>query len=116
LIDTGVNVDHVDFDGRAKHGPTFVSRSEDPYDANGHGSFVAGVCCGMYTKVFVCFLLSNSNLSQQGKVHGIAKKATVISLKALDQEGSGRLSNILLALHWIVKRHIGNPGAKSIVK
>jgi hypothetical protein len=59
--------------------------------------------------------LSNNILSQ-GRVHGVAKKANVISLKALDQGGSGRLSNILLALHWIVKRHIANPGAKSIVK
>lgn len=46
LIDTGVNIEHVDFDGRAKHGPAFASRSEGPNDANGHGSFVAGVCCG----------------------------------------------------------------------
>lgn len=34
----------------------------------------------------------------------------------MDQGGSGRLSNILLALHWAVKRHVANPGAKSIIK
>lgn len=52
----------------------------------------------------------------QGRVYGVAKKANVISLKALDQGGSGRLSNILLALHWIVRRHLERPGAKSIIK
>ncbi|CEP18161.1 hypothetical protein [Parasitella parasitica] len=78
LIDTGVNIDHTDFGGRAVHGPTFTSgHDQDPNDHNGHGSFVAGVCC--------------------------------------DQGGSGRLSNILLALHWAVKRHVANPGAKSII-
>jgi len=51
-----------------------------------------------------------------GKIHGVAKKANIISLKALDQGGSGKLSNILLALHWAVKRHVANPGAKSIIK
>ncbi|KAF1805525.1 peptidase S8/S53 domain-containing protein [Mucor lusitanicus] len=92
LIDTGVNIDHIDFGGRAVHGPAFTSgRNQDPTDYNGHGSFVAGICCG--------------------KVHGVAKKANIISLKALDQGGSGRLSNILLALHWAVKRHVANPGA-----
>ncbi|KAK4518844.1 uncharacterized protein ATC70_009068 [Mucor velutinosus] len=96
LIDTGVNVDHIDFDGRAIHGPAFTSGgNQDPTDNNGHGSFVAGICCG--------------------RVHGVAKKANIISLKALDQGGSGRLSNILLALHWAVKRHVANPGAKSII-
>ncbi|KAL9551859.1 hypothetical protein PS6_004789 [Mucor atramentarius] len=96
LIDTGVNIDHIDFGGRAMHGPAFTSgRNQDPTDYNGHGSFVAGICCG--------------------KVHGVAKKANIISLKALDQGGSGRLSNILLALHWAVKRHVANPGAKSII-
>ncbi|KAI8639407.1 peptidase S8/S53 domain-containing protein, partial [Parasitella parasitica] len=90
LIDTGVNVDHTDFGGRAVHGPDFTSgHDQDPNDYNGHGSFVAGVCCG--------------------KIHGVAKKAKIISLKALDQGGSGKLSNILLALHWAVKRHVANP-------
>ncbi|EPB90836.1 hypothetical protein HMPREF1544_02253 [Mucor circinelloides 1006PhL] len=97
LIDTGVNIDHIDFGGRAVHGPAFTSgRNQDPADYNGHGSFVAGICCG--------------------KIHGVAKKANIISLKALDQGGSGKLSNILLALHWAVKRHVANPGAKSIIK
>lgn len=95
MIDTGVNVDHVDFEGRARHGPTFTA-DKDPEDTNGHGSFVAGVCCG--------------------KIYGVAKKANVISVKALDNGGSGRLGNILQALHWIVKRHLKTPDAKSIVK
>lgn len=48
LIDTGVNIDHIDFGGRAVHGPAFTSgRNQDPTDYNGHGSFVAGICCGM---------------------------------------------------------------------
>lgn len=95
LIDTGVNIEHDDFEGRAKHGKTFTS-DKIPEDTNGHGSFVAGVCCG--------------------KLYGVAKKANIISVKALDHGGSGKLGNILQALHWVVKRHLKKPGSKSIVK
>ena len=53
LIDTGVNIDHIDFGGRAVHGPAFTSGSnQDPTDYNGHGSFVAGVCCGISSNFY----------------------------------------------------------------
>ncbi|KAI8388895.1 peptidase S8/S53 domain-containing protein, partial [Radiomyces spectabilis] len=95
LVDTGVNIDHEDLEGRASYGPTFIGDQDDPTDINGHGTFVAGVCCG--------------------KTYGVAKKANVISLKTLDKDGSGRLSNVLLALHWIVQQHMATPWVKKIV-
>jgi subtilisin family serine protease len=40
VLDTGVTIEHSDFEGRASHGPNYTS--EGNYDGNGHGSHVAG--------------------------------------------------------------------------
>ncbi|KAF9165742.1 hypothetical protein DFQ26_009424 [Actinomortierella ambigua] len=96
IIDTGVNVDHEDFEGRASHGPIFLPGTDDVEDYNGHGTFVAGVCCG--------------------HVFGVAKKARVVSLKTLDNVGAGRLSHVLAAVEWVVQQHVSKgKGAKSII-
>ncbi|GAB5586042.1 hypothetical protein Unana1_00942 [Umbelopsis nana] len=46
---------------------------------------------------------------------GVAKKSNIISVKALTSDGEGQMSNVLLALEWVVQRHQSNPNAKSIV-
>ncbi|KAF9918573.1 hypothetical protein BX616_007729 [Lobosporangium transversale] len=96
IIDTGVNIEHKDFEGRAQHGPTFVPGTDDQSDRNGHGTFVAAVAAGT--------------------TFGVAKKARVVSLKALDNAGSGRLSNVLSAIEWVVKQHLSQgASARSVI-
>lgn len=41
ILDTGINVDHPDFEGRATRG--FTTPEANPGDQNGHGTHVAGV-------------------------------------------------------------------------
>jgi cerevisin len=62
VIDTGVNVDHIDFDGRAIWGHTVPSGDRDE-DGNGHGSHCSGTIAG--------------------KRYGIAKKAQPVAVKVL---------------------------------
>ncbi|KAL9550941.1 hypothetical protein MBANPS3_004488 [Mucor bainieri] len=95
LMDSGIRQDHTDIAGRVKIGKTVVGDVNDPSDANGHGTFVAGVCCG--TK------------------YGVAKKAEIVSVKTLDSEGNGHLSDVLMGLEWIVQQHKATSNAKSIV-
>ncbi|KAF9923923.1 hypothetical protein FBU30_006039 [Linnemannia zychae] len=99
IIDTGVKIDHKDFEGRAQHGPVFVQSQGqilENIDRNGHGTFVAALAAGA--------------------TYGVAKKAQIVSLKALDDSGSGRLSNVLAAIEWVVKRHISQgSSARSII-
>ncbi|KAG0368797.1 hypothetical protein BGX24_002698 [Mortierella sp. AD032] len=97
VIDTGVNIDHKDFEGRAKHGPVFAQgQNPDNIDRNGHGTFVAGLAAG--------------------STFGVAKKAQIVSLKALDDAGAGRLSNVLAAIEWVVKQHVAQgSSARSII-
>ncbi|KAG0049571.1 hypothetical protein BGZ83_005580 [Gryganskiella cystojenkinii] len=96
IIDTGVNIDHQDFEGRARHGPVFLPSTTDNADNNGHGTFVAAVAAGT--------------------TYGVAKKASIVSLKALDDAGAGRLSNVLAAIEWVVRQHVAQgESSRSII-
>jgi cerevisin len=96
VVDTGMDISHSDIVGRASYGPTFIGNTSDPTDSNGHGTFVAGVCIGTR--------------------YGVAKQANVVSVKALNADGDGQLSNVLKALSWIVEQYQNNTSVKSIVK
>jgi hypothetical protein len=57
---SGVDVNHIDFEGRAFWGGNFVPGSPDT-DENGHGTIIAGIAAGTS--------------------YGVAKKANIISVK-----------------------------------
>lgn len=65
VIDTGTNIEHVDFEGRAKWGKTVPSGDAD-IDGNGHGTHCSGTIAG--------------------KKYGVAKKANVYAVKVLDRK------------------------------
>ncbi|CAG8466729.1 9418_t:CDS:10 [Ambispora leptoticha] len=95
VIDTGINTDHNDLEGRASFGTAFLGNLSEQRDLNGHGTFVAGVLVGKY--------------------FGVAKKANVISVRALQPDGSGRLSTVLQAIDWVIKRHNNSTTKKTII-
>ncbi|KAF9018524.1 hypothetical protein BDZ89DRAFT_1103600 [Hymenopellis radicata] len=73
VIDTGINVEHVDFEGRAQWGKTIPADVDE--DGNGHGSHCAGTIAG--------------------HKYGVAKKANVIAVKVLGSNGSGSMSDVV---------------------
>ncbi|CAE6520298.1 unnamed protein product, partial [Rhizoctonia solani] len=73
IFDTGVYIEHEEFGGRAIHAPVFVSNSE-PGDKYGHGTHCAGTAAGTR--------------------YGVAKKANIIDVKVLGDDGSGTTSGI----------------------
>ncbi|CAO3589466.1 unnamed protein product [Absidia cylindrospora] len=83
VLDTGVLEDHEDLKGRVTIGKTIVG--DDSADNDGHGTFVAGVCCG--------------------STYGVAKSASIVSVKTLDNDGNGHLSDLLKGLEWVVQQH-----------
>jgi len=90
FIDTGLNP-HCDFmlcEKRIKAFVDFIGEEKELYDDNGHGTFVAGVCCG------------GGQLSG-GKLSGIAPKSNIISLKALNKKGEANSTKILEAMQWV---------------
>ncbi|KAL1922301.1 uncharacterized protein VTP21DRAFT_9840 [Calcarisporiella thermophila] len=84
VIDTGVNVNHVDFEGRARWGVTIPSNDED-VDGNGHGTHVAGTIAGSR--------------------YGVSKKSKVVAVKVLRSNGSGTMSDVIAGVAWAAKKH-----------
>lgn len=90
VADTGV-YPHVDFllpTNRIAAFVDFVGNRQEPYDDNGHGTFVSGEIMG-------------SGFASGGLYQGIAPQAHLISLKVMDAEGGGSASDILAAMQWV---------------
>ena len=84
IVDTGVLVTHDEFEnGRAIWGVD-LSGTNAATDDNGHGTHVAALAAG--------------------KQYGIAKNATVVSVKVLDAMAQGSYSNIIAGVNWVVDR------------
>ncbi|KAJ5653277.1 Subtilisin-like serine protease [Penicillium lividum] len=85
VIDTGTNIEHVDFEGRATWGKTIPQGDEDE-DGNGHGTHCSGTIAG--------------------KKYGVAKKANVYAVKVLRSNGSGSMSDVVKGVEWAAEAHI----------
>ena len=70
----------------------FVNGRSQPYDDNGHGTHIAGIMAG------------NGYDSNSEKM-GIAPNASLVSLKVLDANGQGTISNIIAALDWVAANY-----------
>lgn len=84
VIDTGTNVEHVDFEGRAAWGKTIPANDEDA-DGNGHGTHCSGTIAG--------------------KKYGVAKKAHIKAVKVLKSNGSGTMSDVVKGVEWAAISH-----------
>ncbi|MFG2517318.1 S8 family serine peptidase [Streptomyces sp. NPDC048584] len=87
VIDTGVRVTHQDFEGRASHGYDAVDNDDTADDGNGHGTHVAATVAGA--------------------AHGIAKKADVVAVRVLDDNGSGTTEQVIAGIDWVTENHKG---------
>jgi subtilisin family serine protease len=93
VIDTGVRTTHRDFTGRASHGWDFVGNDRVASDANGHGTHVAGTVAGT--------------------VHGVAKKARIVSVRVLDAAGGGTTARVIAGIDWVT-RHARKPAVANL--
>ncbi|MFA1542488.1 S8 family peptidase [Actinomadura monticuli] len=81
VIDTGLDVTHDDFGGRASIAWAASRFGGDGRDCNGHGTHVAGII--------------------GSKTYGAAKSVNLRALRVLDCEGSGYMSDIVDAANWL---------------
>ena len=96
LIDTGVRLDHADLAGRLwdggsdypNHGYDFYYHDNDPSDDRGHGTHVAGTICGT---------------GASGSQTGIAPDATIMALKAFNNEGVGDETHWAAAMQFALE-------------
>ncbi|MFE3787844.1 S8 family peptidase [Streptomyces goshikiensis] len=87
VIDTGIRVTHKDFGGRATSGFDAVDNDDNADDGNGHGTHVAGTIAGTS--------------------HGVAKKAKLVAVRVLDNNGSGSTEQVVAGIDWVTKNHSG---------
>jgi cerevisin len=81
VIDTGINIYHTEFEGRAEWGRT-IPENEANVDGNGHGTHCAGTIAS--------------------RKYGVAKAAKVIAVKVLGSDGSGTMSDVLAGVNYVV--------------
>lgn len=92
IIDTGI-IMHRDLtypSSRIVGFKDFLKNRQKPYDDNGHGTHISG-------------LVASNGISSKGKYKGIAPEANILSVKALDNEGNGKVSDILSAIQWVIQ-------------
>jgi len=86
IIDTGINLTHSDYSGRAFTGVDKVTAGGTAADCNGHGSHVAGTV--------------------GGTLYGVAKKVKLVAVRVLDCSGSGSNSGVIAGIDWVTANRV----------
>ncbi|MFD5030211.1 S8 family serine peptidase [Streptomyces sp. NPDC058405] len=86
IIDTGVRITHSDFGGRASNGYDAVDNDNVAQDGNGHGTHVAGTVAGTS--------------------YGVAKKAKIVAVRVLDNNGSGTTAGVVAGIDWVARNAV----------
>ncbi|KAF7319968.1 hypothetical protein MKEN_00780700 [Mycena kentingensis (nom. inval.)] len=90
VVDTGININHVEFEGRASWGKTIPQNDVDE-DGNGHGTHCAGTIAS--------------------RKYGVAKSAHVIAVKVLGSNGSGSMSDVVNGVEFALSSAIKKKAA-----
>lgn len=81
VIDSGVRISHVEFEGRASYGVDLVDNDSAADDCLGHGTHVAGTV--------------------GGRTSGIAKSAAIVAVRVLDCRGDGTVEGVVAGIDWV---------------
>ncbi len=90
VLDSGINTDHVQFEGRATWGTTILE-GQDSSDSTGDGTFCAGIIAS--------------------RKYGVANKANVIAVKTLDGSLKVNVSASVAGVNWALADHKSNVAA-----
>ncbi|KAF9978772.1 hypothetical protein BGZ73_000419 [Actinomortierella ambigua] len=80
VIDSGIKLDHPEFEGRARHGKNVMEGSPDT-DEYSHGTHVASTIGGRFA--------------------GVAREVSLVSVKMVDKKGWSSSSHIASAINWV---------------
>ena len=85
IVDTGIDVKHLDLAENIKGGMSAVLYTRKYTDDNGHGTHVAGITAALDNSIGVV---------------GVGPGIDLYSVKVLDRNGSGYISDIIEGLGW----------------
>ncbi|WP_267243204.1 S8 family peptidase [Streptomyces sp. PR69] len=86
VIDTGVRISHNDFGGRASYGYDAIDDDYTAQDGHGHGTHVAGTVAG--------------------SSYGVAKKAKIVAVRVLNDQGSGTTAQVVAGIDWVTQNAV----------
>ena len=90
VVDSGVDLRHQDLRSRLVAGWDFVDGDDRPQDEEGHGTHVAGIAAAA---------------AGNGRgIAGVAPGAKIMPVRVLDQDGTGRASDVARGIRWAVDR------------
>lgn len=88
ILDTGIDMDHIDLKDNFKAGVNFTSQDrEDFRDRKGHGTFCAGLIAACANNVGII---------------GVAPKASLYAIKVLDDSSRGNLQWLCQGIQWCI--------------
>ncbi|MFB4423385.1 S8 family peptidase [Streptomyces sp. QL37] len=88
VLDTGVRITHQEISGRASYGYDFVDNDSTAQDGAGHGTHVATTVAGT--------------------TYGVAKKAKIVAVRVLGNDGSGTTAGVIAGVDWITANHVAD--------
>lgn len=87
VIDSGIDKNHPDLNGKVIDEINFVETEETTEDLLGHGTMCAGIIAG-------------SGQASGGKHMGIAPGASLLNVRVIDSDGDGQVSDIISGIEW----------------
>jgi len=85
VVDTGIDYNHLEFEGRIRAGYDFVDGDSIAEDSNGHGTHVAGTIAA----------------AKDGRgMTGVAHDAKIMPIRVFDENGAGYLSDVIRGVRW----------------
>jgi len=84
VLDTGIDSDHPEFEGRISAGFDFVNNDDDPEADHSHGALVSGIIA--------------ANADNNFSVTGVGHYVGILPVKVLDSRNRGSVSNLVKGL------------------
>jgi thermitase len=86
IVDTGVDLEHVDLAVKIVPGFDFVNNDNNPQDDNGHGTHVAGIAAAA----------TNNDTG----IAGVSWGARIMPIKVLNSSGNGSFAEVAAGITW----------------
>jgi thermitase len=109
ILDSGVDLNHLDLVGKISQGYDFVNGDNVPFDDYGHGTHVTGIAAA----------LGNNGVG----IAGVSWGARILPVKVLDSSGNGTFSNVAAGIIWatdqgaqVINMSLGGSGVSQILQ
>jgi subtilisin family serine protease len=93
VVDSGVNAQHPDLQGRILPGYDFVNNDNDPDDDHGHGTHVAGIIAAN----------ANNGIGSAG----VCPNCSILPVKVLNSSNVGTWSDVVQGIIYAVEQNAG---------